>query len=916
VQSGNGALKPREQLGDFLLSGIQSDGTHLKRPTSSSDSPVFIVGLSRGGTTLLSRMLDAHSSVAILPETWWYVVLDRLGCIEEFTNPWQSSLFFNEVWENLKSYRDPAARVVAGEASKQPRYVGPTVRVLETLGQAYANERHARIWGEKTPGHALWLPQIRDLFPRARVLFMVRDPRDVLVSYDNRWNRGRRDTRYLINTAALLKFYLAHLLYHPAFPPEQVHWVKYESLTSQPLAELEQICGFLGIDFEPSMLDFYQQHENVEETAEGRHHWLLSRPATTEHIGRYREVFSPSQIALVERLLGKEMQALSYPLSNGDGRVFAAYEEKALGKAEAYYQQMLSGAIRKRLRRRGNLKLRAYQIFGRALDLVPSLRVATTQGDWRTLAEEIREPEVVPPPLEPSIEHTPAGLEGLNFKTEMGRISRQSGVVFGGTIFSAGLGYFFRVYLARVLGAEALGIFALGMTIINFLGIINVLGLPDSAMRFVALYAASRKFGALRSLLWNGTWILLTTNLIFAAILLKAGPWFATRFYHSPQLVRYLPWFALIMITSALNAFFSKVLTGYKEVGRRTMITRFVSSPITMAITVLLIALGGGLWGYLVAQIVSSLVVMALLISLVWRLTPAAAKSLPATLGIEREVWSFSAAMFGVGLMEFFMGQTDRVAIGLFRGAREVGIYAVAAALVAYEPIILQSVNQIFAPVIADIHTRGDLALLRRLFQTLTKWMLGLTFPLAVVMIVYARAIMRIFGHDFEAGWPILVIGTCGQLVNCGVGSVGYLLLMSGNQRRLVRVQAAMAVVMVVLSIQLVPLWGALGAAVAAAITNAGVNAWNLMEVRTALKLSPYNRSYLKLLPAMAGALLVTLLMTRASVFLRHDWVVIVVTLLLAYGVFSAVTFSMGLDADDTLIANAVWTRVRGTFGS
>lgn len=509
-----------------------------------------------------------------------------------------------------------------------------------------------------------------------------------------------------------------------------------------------------------------------------------------------------------------------------------------------------------------------------------------------------------------------AGPEKLSFQTEMGRISRQSGIVFAGTIFAAALGYVFKVYLARVLGAEALGMYALGMTIISFLGILNVLGLPDSAMRFVALYAASKRFEALRSLLWNGSWILLATNLIFAAVLLKVGPWIATRFYHSPQLVRYLPLFALIMITGALNAFFSKVLAGYKEVGRRTMITRFVASPVTMAAAVLLITLGGGLWGYLVAQIVGAAVAMALLISLVWRLTPVAARSLDVKkLLIEPEVWSFSAAMFGIGLMEFFMGQADRVALGFYRGAHEVGIYAVAAALIAYEPIILLSVNQIFAPVIADLHTRGEHALLERLFQTLTKWMLGLTFPLAMVMIMYARPIMCIFGHDFEAGWPILVIGTCGQLVNCGVGSVGCLLFMSGNQRRLIRVQAVMAAVMVGLSIQLVPLWGALGAAVAAAITNAGTNAWNLVEVRAALKLSPYNRSYLKLLPSIGSALLITLLVSKASVFVRADWVGILVALLLAYGAFSAMTFAMGLDADDRLIANAIWTRVRGAFG-
>jgi hypothetical protein len=331
------------------------------------DSPIFIVGMSRSGTTLLSRMLDAHSNIAILPETWWYVALDRLGCLQEFTDRWQTFLFFNEVWENLKGDRDPAARIVASVAAKELGYVGPTVRLLERLGQAYANERHARIWGEKTPAHALWLPQIRDLFPRARVLFMVRDPRDVLVSYDDRWNLGRRDTEYLISTAALLKFYLVHLLHQPGFPPEQIHWGKYEPLTAQPSAELERICGFLRVDFEPSMLAFYHQHENVElDTVEARHHSLLSKPATTDHIGRHQEVFSPSQIALVERLLGKEMQSLGYPLSSSSGIAFAPHEERAFTKAEGYYQQMLSGEIRKRFRRRGKLKLLAYQMFGHA----------------------------------------------------------------------------------------------------------------------------------------------------------------------------------------------------------------------------------------------------------------------------------------------------------------------------------------------------------------------------------------------------------------------------------------------------------------------------------------------------------------------------------------------------------------------
>jgi O-antigen/teichoic acid export membrane protein len=265
-------------------------------------------------------------------------------------------------------------------------------------------------------------------------------------------------------------------------------------------------------------------------------------------------------------------------------------------------------------------------------------------------------------------------------------------------------------------------------------------------------------------------------------------------------------------------------------------------------------------------------------------------------------------------LMEFAMSQVDKIALGFYRSPREVGVYSVAAALVVYVPLVLSSINQIFAPTIADLHTRGDHALLARLFQSLTKWIVGLTLPLASVIIIFARPLMRIFGHDFEAGWPILIIGTLGQLVNCGVGSVGYLLLMSGNEKRLMKVQAVMACLMVILSALLVPLWGIVGAAVAAAVTNIGMNTWNLLEVRKALGISPYNRGYLRLLPPTIAALAVALGLKKYSYMLNHDWLAVGVALMLVYCVFAAIVLMTGLDDDDRLIATAMWSRIRGAF--
>jgi O-antigen/teichoic acid export membrane protein len=504
--------------------------------------------------------------------------------------------------------------------------------------------------------------------------------------------------------------------------------------------------------------------------------------------------------------------------------------------------------------------------------------------------------------------------ETQQFRSQVGHISRHSGTLFAGTIFTAALGYVFKIYLARVLGAEALGIYALGLTLTGFLGVFNSLGLPESAVRFAAVYRANRQFEKLRALLFWGGAILLVSNVFFGAIFLTAGGFVARRFYHSAVLPRYLPWFVALMMLGALSVFYSRILAGYNAVGPRTIITNFIGSPATMLLAVLFISMGWGLSGYLLAQVLSAALVIVLIFVVVWKRTPHDARFFtPWPAPLEREVLSFSATAAGVLLLEFLMAQTDKIALGFYLGARSVGIYSVAAAVVAYESLVLSSVNQVFSPIIADLHTRGDSAMLSRLYKALTKWVFGVSIPLAIVVMTDARPIMRMFGHDFEAGWPILIIGTIGQLVNCGVGSVALLLMMSGQQQRLLRVQAVMAGVMAVGNFALIPIWGILGAAVAAALTNVGINLWNLVNVRRVLGLSPYGRSFARLsLPALASVGLALIVNWQQGWF-RHDWLTLGVSLLAAYGIFAGLVVLLGLDADDRLIAGAIWARIRQT---
>jgi O-antigen/teichoic acid export membrane protein len=501
------------------------------------------------------------------------------------------------------------------------------------------------------------------------------------------------------------------------------------------------------------------------------------------------------------------------------------------------------------------------------------------------------------------------------FRSHVGHISRQSGVFFAGTMFTAVAGYIFKIYLARTLGAEALGIYALGMTVVGLAGVFGGLGLTWAASRFPAAYASTGRMDELRAFMAWSVLILTGTNGLLAGGVVFARHWVSISLYHTPALAAYLRLFALILFLGSLTTFFGQLLTGYKDVATRTIITNFVGVLLNIVFTVILISLGSGLWGYVLAQVASAIIVLSLLIWATYKLTPVPARFTLTRINYpQREMFTFAAAAFAMDIMVFLYSQTDKIILGFYLNARSVGVYAVAATIVAFVPIALQSVNQIFSPTIAELHARGDFEVLNRLFQTLTKWVIGLTLPLAAVVIVFSRVLMRVFGHEFEAGWVILVIGAAGQLVNCATGSVGFLLLMSGNEKRLVRIQMAMAVVTVSLCLLMVPRWGIAGAAIAAAIANVATNVWCLLEVKMRLKLFPYNRSYWGLAVPVVVTLTAVIGLRVGLRSFRPDIAVLAFSTVLVYVIFLGTVLLLGLDADDRLIANAIWSRIRNWF--
>lgn len=503
------------------------------------------------------------------------------------------------------------------------------------------------------------------------------------------------------------------------------------------------------------------------------------------------------------------------------------------------------------------------------------------------------------------------------FQRQMGKISRQSSISFAGTLFTVATGYFFKIYVARLLGAEGLGLYALGMSVIAFVGIFASFGLPRAATRFISVYNSQGEVQKLRGFLWRGLILILLISTGLGGAVWLARGWITGGLYNEPNLTPYMPFFAVMVPLSAIGFFLGQVLHGFQAVDRQTIINSFVQRPLTIAMELGFLSLGWGLGGYIAGSMLGTIVNVVLMAWLVWRLMPAPTRALDKPLDrLDGEVLSFSASMIALSLLGFVSGKADHTMLGIFLNARQVGIYSVAKTTTSYVPTLLTAVNSIFAPVIADLYAREKLDLLKRLFQTLTKWILGLTLPLVMVIMLFAPTLMRIFGAEFEAGWPVLVAVSIGQLVNVGVGSVGYILMMSGRQRFIVGSQVVSSVVTFGLYLILIPILGPLGAALGFAIGVVVSNVLNLWHIRRELNLWPYHRSFLKLIfpVVMTGA---GLLIFQAFLAMQLSPIIaVLIALGLAYSVFLPSMLITGLDDYDRLILDAVRRRLGVTMGA
>lgn len=482
------------------------------------------------------------------------------------------------------------------------------------------------------------------------------------------------------------------------------------------------------------------------------------------------------------------------------------------------------------------------------------------------------------------------------------KLAKGAGISFAGQIVSTGIKYITQVSLAWLLGTYAFGIYTIGLAIYQLGELFSRMGLELGALRYTSIYYGEKDEQRLKGILLQAFILPLLGGSVLGITFFLASDTLAIKVFDSPELGYILRIFGLTLPIGASGTALAFATTGFQTTKYRVIAWDILIPLVNLLGIISLGILKPGLKGASIALFVACLLSLLTSIYFIIRLFPNLLDKHIKPIFNSKQLLKFSLPLsFGTLLWQVLIW-TDILMLGYFYSASEVGIYRAASQTAFLMVLFNRSLTTIFAPMIANLHSQGEKQQLKSLFQTATRWNLSLTLPIFIIVVVASRQILQVFGMDFVAGWPMLIILAAGQLTRAGAGGLAIqMLTMTGHQYLKLQGDILLAGANLILNFLLIPKYGSLGAAIATGISIAGVNFLQVAQVSYFLKIQAYNSSYLK--PILAGTA------TVLASWLLQKWLppmhFLLITLIISGAIiviYSTLLFAMGLDKTDKTI--------------
>ena len=218
----------------------------------------FIIGTGRCGSTMLAQILNSHSIICVPHELQILFEYSNNGhrlheIFKEKKNECFDSKDFIELIEAKCPHKFHEYFDYKSFFEKQQYPIHSLKELANSLFAEIAKAKHKKIFIEQTPWYGQRIDILNELFPDAKYIHMVRDGRDVAISFARTpwWsnNIGENLEKWYAEVKQIIDSS------NKILNPNQILQVRYEDFVAQPESELKRICDFLVIDFEEAMLD-------------------------------------------------------------------------------------------------------------------------------------------------------------------------------------------------------------------------------------------------------------------------------------------------------------------------------------------------------------------------------------------------------------------------------------------------------------------------------------------------------------------------------------------------------------------------------------------------------------------------------------------------------------------------------------
>lgn len=284
---------------------------------SDIERPVVVLGVGRSGTSLVHSMLHAHPEIVLLPETHFFrqyvgPVLSRMWIdvrgARHFKQVLERDRYFCRAGIETGNLLAPffSGKMDFTVAAAHRRLL---VCYLEKYLPDKKSDAPVRV-GFKDPRLIDFLPALGNVYPKATVVHIIRDPRDVLVSRRKaEWSRGRSDLSHIF--AYRLQMGRGRRTGTRVFGDQYLE-LRYEDLLAAPRVALKRVCAHVDIPFRERMLHFTDSAEEL--VAEDERAWKkeTTNPLDQNNTGNWEGEVDAGTLELVERFCVRAFPDLGY----------------------------------------------------------------------------------------------------------------------------------------------------------------------------------------------------------------------------------------------------------------------------------------------------------------------------------------------------------------------------------------------------------------------------------------------------------------------------------------------------------------------------------------------------------------------------------------------------------------------------